>query len=142
MLFLTVIWNSLTLRQPASKYSQGLCLLHRQKREIREVAIVGGSVDGKRRGEGGANFRERTKSWALRTLLPCDLVYFAKSTFIPPVKCFFFFFNIFLGDFFVFFLFILYSALLHLPPLRLHCADGCWDRTQDRCKWCIGSQTL
>jgi hypothetical protein len=29
-------------------------------------------------------------------------------------------------------------------PLRFHCADGCWewDRTQDRCNWCIGSQTL
>jgi hypothetical protein len=47
----------------------------------------------------------------------------------------------FLGDFLVFF-FVLYSALLHLPPLRFHCADGCWDRTQDRCNWCIGSQTL
>jgi hypothetical protein len=34
------------------------------------------------------------------------------------------------------------STLLHLPPLRFHCADGCWDRTQDRCSWCIGSQTL
>jgi hypothetical protein len=33
-----------------------------------------------------------------------------------------------------------YSTLLHLPPLRFHCADGCWDRTQDRCNWCIGSQ--
>jgi hypothetical protein len=38
--------------------------------------------------------------------------------------------------------FVLYSALLHLPPLRFHCADGCWDRTQDRCNWCISSQTL
>jgi len=28
---------------------------------------------------------------------------------------------------------VLYSALLHLPPLRFHCADGWWDRTQDRC---------
>jgi hypothetical protein len=27
------------------------------------------------------------------------------------------------GDFFVF-LFVHYSALLHLPPLRFHCADG------------------
>ncbi len=35
-----------------------------------------------------------------------------------------------------------YSALLHLLPLRFHCADGCWDRTQDRCNWCIGRQTL
>jgi hypothetical protein len=25
--------------------------------------------------------------------------------------------------------FILYSALLHRPPLRFHCADGCWERT-------------
>jgi hypothetical protein len=45
---------------------------------------------------------------------------------------------IFLGDFY----FVLYSTLLHLPPLRFHCADGCWDRTQDSCNWCIGSQTL
>jgi hypothetical protein len=44
------------------------------------------------------------------------------------------------GDYYFFF-FVLYSALLHLPPLRFHCADGCWDRTQDRCNWCIGSQT-
>ncbi len=51
------------------------------------------------------------------------------------------FFNfIFWADFF--FLFVQYSALLHLPPLRFHCADGCWDRTQDRCNLCIGSQTL
>jgi hypothetical protein len=28
-----------------------------------------------------------------------------------------------------------YSALLHLPPLRFHCADGCWDRSQDRCNY-------
>jgi hypothetical protein len=56
----------------------------------------------------------------------------------------FFFFNIFLGDFWgIFSLFsVQYSALLHLPPLRFHCADGCWDRTQDRCNWCIGGQTL
>ncbi len=35
------------------------------------------------------------------------------------------------GDFFIFY--VQYSALLHLPPLRFHCADGCWSRTQDRC---------
>jgi hypothetical protein len=40
------------------------------------------------------------------------------------------------------FFFVLYSTLLHLPPLRVHSADGCWDRTRDRCNWCIGSQTL
>jgi hypothetical protein len=51
----------------------------------------------------------------------------------------FFFINIFLGDFFSF-LFVQYSALLHLQPLRFHCADRCWDR--DRCNLCIGSQTL
>ncbi len=49
-------------------------------------------------------------------------IYFVKAAF---------FFLIFLGGFF-FFLFVQYSALLHLPPLRFHCADGCWDRTQDR----------
>ncbi len=43
----------------------------------------------------------------------------------------------------LFFFYVLYSPLLlHLPPLRFHCADGCWDRTQDRYNWCIGSQTL
>ncbi len=57
-----------------------------------------------------------------------------------PSSLLVFFKNIFRGDFFLSFL--LYSALLHLPPLRFHCADGCWDRTQDRCSWCIGTQTL
>ncbi len=41
----------------------------------------------------------------------------------------------FFGGFF-FFLSVQYSALLHLPPLRFHCADGCWDRNQDRCNGC------
>jgi hypothetical protein len=52
-----------------------------------------------------------------------------------------FFSQYFWGGFFIVFSY-LYSALLHLPPLRFHCADGCWDRTQDRCKWCIDSQML
>jgi hypothetical protein len=26
--------------------------------------------------------------------------------------------------------FLLYSTLLHLPPLRFRCVGGCWDRTQ------------
>ncbi len=34
------------------------------------------------------------------------------------------------------------STLLHLPPLRIHYADGCWDQTPYRCNWCICSQTL
>ncbi len=34
-----------------------------------------------------------------------------------------------------------YSTLLHLPPLRFHCVDGCWDRTQDRCNGCMGMQS-
>jgi hypothetical protein len=38
-----------------------------------------------------------------------------------------FFIYIFWGDFFL--LFVQYSALLHPPPLRFHCADGCWNRT-------------
>ncbi len=29
---------------------------------------------------------------------------------------------------------VLYSTLLHLPPLRFHCAYGCWDRTQELCQ--------
>ncbi len=36
--------------------------------------------------------------------------------------------------------YVLYSALLHQPPLRFHCADGCWDRTQDRCN--CGSEEM
>ncbi len=40
------------------------------------------------------------------------------------------FFFKFFGGILIFF--VLYSTLLHLPPLRFHCADGCWDRTQDR----------
>jgi hypothetical protein len=47
-------------------------------------------------------------------------------------------FNPILGDFF----FVLYSTLLHLPHLRFHCVGWCWDRTQDRCNWCIGCQTI
>ncbi len=35
-----------------------------------------------------------------------------------------------------------YSTLLHLPPLRFHCAGGCWDWTQECCDFGIGSQTL
>jgi hypothetical protein len=53
----------------------------------------------------------------------------------------FFIFKYFLGGFFLF-CSVQYSALLYLPPLRFHCADGCWDRIQDLCNWCIGSQTL
>ncbi len=37
-------------------------------------------------------------------------------------KQFFFKLYIFGGD----------SSLLHLPPLRFHCANGCWDRIQDQ----------
>jgi hypothetical protein len=35
------------------------------------------------------------------------------------------------GDFFDFFMYVHYSTLLHLPPLRFPCDGGCWDRTQD-----------
>jgi hypothetical protein len=41
-----------------------------------------------------------------------------------------------------FFFYVLYSTLLHLPPLRFHSVEGCWDRTQDCCDFGIGSQTL
>jgi hypothetical protein len=33
------------------------------------------------------------------------------------------------GGFFGFFMYILYSTLLHLPPLRFHSVGGCWGRT-------------
>ncbi len=39
------------------------------------------------------------------------------------------------------FFYVLYSTLLHLPPLRFHCIGGCWGRTQDYCDFGIGSQT-
>jgi hypothetical protein len=41
------------------------------------------------------------------------------------------------GNFFFF-----YSTLFHLPPLRIHCVGGRWDRTQGSCDYGIGSQTL
>ena len=63
-----------------------------------------------------------------------------EKIYLWPLPFYLFFFHIFGGDFF--FLVIQYSALLYLPPLRFHCADGCWDQTQDHCNWCVGSQTL
>ncbi len=30
-------------------------------------------------------------------------------------------------------MYVLYSTLLHLPPLRFHCVGECWDRTQESC---------
>jgi hypothetical protein len=39
----------------------------------------------------------------------------------------------FKGDFFLNIFYVLYLSLLHLPPLRFHCAEGCWDRIRDRC---------
>ncbi len=35
-----------------------------------------------------------------------------------------------------------FSTLLHLPPLRLHCVGGCWDRTQNYFDFAIDSLTL
>ncbi len=56
---------------------------------------------------------------------------------LPKIKIFWLIFRLFPHTFFRRIFFVLYSAQLHLPPLRFHCADGCWDRTQDRCNWCI-----
>jgi hypothetical protein len=40
-------------------------------------------------------------------------------------------------------IYVRYSILLHLPPLRFHCVGGCWDRTQDSWgDYGIGCQTL
>jgi hypothetical protein len=50
---------------------------------------------------------------------------------VPDLECKYFFF-----------FYVLYSALLHLPPLKFHCVGGCWDRTQDCCVFGIGGQTL
>jgi hypothetical protein len=60
---------------------------------------------------------------------------------------FYFYFIIFFnkGGFFGFFSSVLYSTLLHLPPLRFHgfhCVGECWDRTPDSCDFCIDCQTL
>ncbi len=33
----------------------------------------------------------------------------------------------------ILYMYVLYSTLLHLPPLRFHCVGGCWDRAQDSC---------
>ncbi len=46
------------------------------------------------------------------------------------------------GGFIWIFFSVLYSTLLHLPPLRFHCVGGYWDRTQDSCDFGIGFQTL
>jgi hypothetical protein len=40
------------------------------------------------------------------------------------------------GDFFIIFS-VLYSTLLHLPPVRFHCVGGCWNRTQYSCDFSI-----
>jgi hypothetical protein len=32
------------------------------------------------------------------------------------------------GIFLDFFMYVLYSTLLHLPPLRFHCVEWCWER--------------
>jgi hypothetical protein len=73
-------------------------------------------------------------------LLVLFSLFFCSSFLVLSSNSLLFFKNIFGGIFS--FSFVLYSALLHLPPLRFHCADGCWDRAQDRCNWCIGCQTL
>jgi hypothetical protein len=37
---------------------------------------------------------------------------------------------------------VLYSALLHLSPLRIDYVGGFWDQTKDSCDFSIGYQTL
>ncbi len=43
---------------------------------------------------------------------------------------------------FIYFLCVLYSTLLPLPPPILRCVGGCWDRTLDCCYFDIDNQTL
>ncbi len=40
------------------------------------------------------------------------------------------------GDFLIYF-YVLYSTLLHLPPLRFHCVGECWNLIQDCCDFDI-----
>ncbi len=57
-----------------------------------------------------------------------------------PVLCLFNFTDAIIfkqGDFWIF-MYVLYSTLLHLPPLIFHCDGGCWDRTQDSFVFGIG----
>jgi hypothetical protein len=42
----------------------------------------------------------------------------------------------------IFYFYVLYSTLLHLPPLSFPCVGGCWDRTPDCCDFGIGSNKL
>ncbi len=42
--------------------------------------------------------------------------------------------------FWIFSSYVLYSTLLHLPPLRFYCVGGYWDRTQDCFDFGIDSQ--
>ncbi len=39
------------------------------------------------------------------------------------------------GIVWIFFFYVLYSKLLHLPPLRFLCAGGCWDRNVTTRHW-------
>jgi hypothetical protein len=64
--------------------------------------------------------QEPAATAALNKLIQTLQVFFAFNLpSIVFVKSKYFFW----GDFLI--LFILYSTLLHLPPLRFHCVDGC-----------------
>jgi hypothetical protein len=58
---------------------------------------------------------------AVSNRIPCNELW--------TVETLFFLGGIFV-DFILFYPYILYSTLLHMPPLRFHCGDGCWDRTR------------
>ncbi len=78
----------------------------------------------------GSNMKPKKKSRRCRGLGLDSGLDLAISRFIYSLGVYILFYIF--GGIFFFFFFILYSALLHLPPLRFHCPDGCWDRTQDR----------
>ncbi len=44
---------------------------------------------------------------------------------------------------FIFYFYVLFSTMHHLPPIRFHCFGGCWDRNPGLLRlWYCYSQTL
>ncbi len=122
----------LLLGRPVYLHSDGALQLGRPVHVYQEAESIAGTF--------GADFLPAA---LLSPALHAQAKY--QAGFGEPLNFLFcFVLNIFLGEFFLiifFFVPVLYSTLIHLPPLRFHCADGCWDRTQDRCKQLVHWQS-